>query len=82
MVGAGVLRAAVEMRAVTQKYYTQVTSGQAVLALGCDGGPLANDAHDPRCSSITSSRRLLAPLTQVGFTYGDRDRGLDIDSYE
>lgn len=39
---------AIEMRAVTQFFYNNITFGTGVLALGCDGGPLANSAHDPR----------------------------------
>ena len=45
---------AVEMRAVTQKMYGE-SNGTLVLALGCDGGPLANSAHDPRWGRISET---------------------------
>eukprot|EP01052_Picozoa_sp_SAG31_P013662 SAG31_NODE_827_length_11749_cov_14.363090_6_plen_449_part_00 len=43
-----------EMRAVTQKYY-KMLNGTHVIALGCDGGPLANSAHDPRWGRISET---------------------------
>eukprot|EP00047_Mylnosiga_fluctuans_P014509 m.39025 g.39025 ORF g.39025 m.39025 type:complete len:896 (+) comp5543_c0_seq2:78-2765(+) len=45
---------AIEMRGVTQMFYN-LTNGNGVLALGCDGGPLANSAHDPRWGRISET---------------------------
>lgn len=43
-----------EMRGVTQAVY-QETNGTLVAALMCDGGPLANSAHDPRWGRISET---------------------------
>ena len=45
---------AVEMRAVTQQAYAE-SNGTMVLALNCDGGMLANSAHDPRWGRIAET---------------------------
>jgi hypothetical protein len=36
-----------EMRANSQRYFTHEGKGQVITSLSCDGGPLANSAHDP-----------------------------------
>ena len=36
-----------EMRANSIQYYNS-SNGQEIVSLSCDGGPLANSAHDPR----------------------------------
>lgn len=39
---------AIEARILTAKTYMSTKGGNSGAALSCDGGPLANSAHDPR----------------------------------
>ena len=43
-----------EMRAITQREYRS-SGGAAYIGLSCDGGPLANNAHDPRWGRISET---------------------------
>ena len=41
---------AVEARILSAQEYTSTKGANMGAALSCDGGPLANSAHDPRCA--------------------------------
>jgi beta-glucosidase len=57
-----------EMRAISQSTM-RTGDGQLVTALSCDGGPLANSAHDPRWGRISETYGedpcVRAPLTPL-----------------
>ena len=46
---------AVEARILSARGYEQTKGGNAGEALSCDGGPLANSAHDPRWGRISET---------------------------
>ena len=43
---------AVEARILSAQEYTSSKGANMGAALSCDGGPLANSAHDPRCACL------------------------------